>query len=328
MKKVVIMKLKEALLKSLANINKPADYMTVYNHVIEKGYFNFGNSKTPESSVSAQLGQFIRDGDARVNRIKVNGSYAYYLTENENNIEIDALTDDSKNSSMTINIDKSYKERDLHKLLSSYLKITDVNSKTIFHEQSNGSDGNQTWTHPDMIGIKFLNLKSQASQAFLKSINRLDTFRLSSYELKREINNDVDLKKAYFQAVSNSSWANFGYLVAFEFSSSLTEEIERLNQSFGIGVIKLDAHPYQSKVMFPAKYRNLDFKTIDKLCKMNKDFESFIFQAEKLMTAEEKYFNSTKKELEEFCDDYFASDNDAEIEKYCHEKSIPIELEN
>jgi hypothetical protein len=174
-----------------------------------------------------------------------------------------------------------------------------------------------------MIGIKFLNLQTKASQNFLKSINRVDTFKLSSYELKKEINSDSELKKAFFQAVSNSSWANFGYLVAFEFSDSLIDEMQRLNQSFGIGIIELNANPYQSKVLFPAKIRNLDFKTIDKLCKINNEFEKFIEQTEKLMTAEDRYYKSTEKELDEFCDDYFA--NDSEIEKYCKDYYIPIE---
>ena len=209
--------------------------------------------------------------------------------------------------------------------MSSYLKNTDTYSKTIFHEQSNGKDSNQIWTHPDMVGIKFLNLQTKASQNFLKSINRVDTFKLSSYELKREINSDSELKKAFFQAVSNSSWANYGYLVAFEFSDSLNEEMARLNQSFGIGIIELNANPYQSKVLYPSVFRDLDFKTIDKLCKMNKEFEKFIEQTEKLMTASEKYVSGAEKELDEFCDDYFA--NDTEVENYCKEKHIPTNEE-
>jgi hypothetical protein len=143
--------------------------------------------------------------------------------------------------------------------------------------------------------------------------------------LKREINSDSELKKAFFQAVSNSSWANYGYLVAFEIGDSLMEEMERLNQSFGIGVIELNANPYQSKILFTPKYKDLDFKTIDKLCKINKEFEKFIEQTEKLMTAEERYSKATEKELEEFCDSYFMSDT--EIERYCKEKNIPLELE-
>ena len=319
------MTLKEAVLKGLEDINGLTNNVEVCNHIIERNYYDFGAAKTPTSTVSALLGDFIRNGDTRVKRIKQQGgTYSYYLTKNEQNIAIDVLSGETeipatlpKNRAET----KTYQERDLHKLLSSYLKNTGNYSKTIFHEQSNGKDSNQIWTHPDMVGIKFLNLQTKASQNFLKSINRVDTFKMSSYELKKEINSDSELKKAFFQAVSNSSWANYGYLVAIEFSDSLNEEMARLNQSFGIGIIELNANPYQSKILFPAIYRDLDFKTIDKLCKMNNEFNRFIEQTEKLMTANEKYVSGAEKELDEFCDTYFS--NDTEIGKYCLEKHIP-----
>lgn len=319
------MTLKEAVLKSLEDIKDITNYLAVLNHINEKNYYDFGVAKTPGSTISAILGDFIRNGDTRVKRLKQNGAtYSYYLTKNEHNIGIDVLSGDTlilPIKPAKSNKIKTYEERDLHKLLSSYLKNTDTYSKTIFHEQSNGKDNNQIWTHPDMIGIKFLNLQTKASQNFLKSINRVDTFKLTSYELKREINSDSELKKAFFQAVSNSSWANYGYLVAFEFSDSLNEEMARLNQSFGIGIIELNANPYQSKVLYPSVFRDLDFKTIDKLCKMNKEFEKFIEQTEKLMTASEKYVSGAEKELDEFCDRYFA--NDTEVENYCEERYIP-----
>jgi len=325
-KLIIIMTIKEAILKSLDDIKGLTNYLEVFNHIVAKEYYDFGTAKTPASTISALLGDFIRTGDTRVKRIKQEGgNYSYYLTKNEQNISVEILSGDTE-TSIVKKVDKikSYEERDLHKLLSSYLKNTDIYSKTIFHEQSKTSgDNNQIWTHPDMVGIKFLKLQTVISQNFLKSINRVDTFKLSSYEIKKEINSDSELKKAFFQAVSNSSWANFGYLVAFEFSDSLLEEIERLNQSFGIGVILLNANPYQSKVLFQPKYRDLDFKTIDKLCKINKEFEKFIEQTEKLMTAEDRYYKSTEKELDEFCDNYFA--NDTEIEKYCKEKYIPFD---
>src|SRR5690554_6775423 len=319
------MTIKEAILKSLDDINGLTNYLEVYNHIVAQNYYVFGTAKTPASTVSALLGDFIRNGDTRVKRIKQeSGFYAYYLTKNEQDIGIEILSGSTEtNIVKTPKVKvKSYEERDLHILLSSYLKNTKIYSKTIFHEQSKyGKDNNQIWTHPDMVGIKFLNLQTKVSQNFLKSINRVDTFKLSSYELKREINSDSELKKAFFQAVSNSSWANYGYLVAFEFSDSLNEEMARLSQSFGIGIIELNANPYQSKVLFPAVYRDLDFKTIDKLCKMNKEFEKFIEQTEKLMTASEKYVSGAEKELDEFCDGYFA--NDTEVESYCRDKHIP-----
>jgi hypothetical protein len=174
-----------------------------------------------------------------------------------------------------------------------------------------------------MVGIKFLKLSSKINSAFMKALNKKDAFKITSYELKKEINTDYELKKSYFQAVSNSSWANYGYLVAFDISHSLIDEIERLNQSFGIGVIELNANPYESKMLFPSKYKELDFKTIDKLCKINTSFESFVEITEKLLTAQERYQKSIEKELRDSCDTIFK--DDAEIKNYCQEKNIPLE---
>jgi hypothetical protein len=313
------MKIKEAILKGLEDLKEPKGSYELTEYILKKEYCKF-DTKTPHGTVSAQCGDFIRSRDTRVKRIKEKGQYLYYLAKNESNFEIDKLTttEVKKNGK-----ENTFEERDLHKLLSTYLKSTGIYSKTVYHEQSNRKEDNQIWTHPDMVGIYLLNLKDKISQNFLNAINKIDTFKISSYELKKEINNDSELKKAYFQAVSNSSWANYGYLVAFEISNSLTEEIERLNQSFGIGVIELNANPYQSKILFQAKCRTLDFKTIDKLCKMNDDFKQFIEQTEKLLTAEEPYYKAMEKELNESCDTYF--ENDTDIEKYCKEKNIPIE---
>ncbi len=323
------MTLKEAVLKSLEEINDIANHLTVLDHINNHHYYDFGAGKTPAQTISAVLGDFIRNNDTRVKRIKrQGGTYAYYLTKNEQNIPLEVLSEEIEKhiSSPKLEKARNFEERDLHKLLSTYLKNSSIYSKTIFHEVSTyGKDSNQIWTHPDMVGIKFLNLQSKASQSFLKSVNSVDSFRLYSYELKREINSDSELKKAFFQAVSNSSWANYGYLVALEISDNLYDEVERLNQSFGIGVIELSSNPYRSRLLFSAKLKELDFKTIDKLCKINKDFERFIEQVEKLMTAEERYYKSTEKELHEYCDSYFS--NDSEIEKYCKEKLIPYEVQ-
>jgi hypothetical protein len=322
------MTIKEAIIQSLDDIKSLANYQDIYKHILAKGYVVFNkDAKTPDSTVSALLGDFIRNGDSRVKRVKkAGGVYSYYLTKHEQLIGTDILNQEpvTKVSKPTTKA-KVYEERDLHKLLSSYLKSTDIYSKTIFHETSNGKDRNQIWTHPDMVGIKFLKLQTKTSQNFMKAINQVDTFKLSSYEIKREINNDSELKAAFFQAVSNSSWANYGYLVAFEFSDTLIEEIERLNQSFGIGVIELHANTYRSRVMFSPKYRAIDFKTMDKLCKMNKEFDKFIEHTEKLMTATEKYFDDAEKGFDDFCDPYFK--NDTEMKKYCLDKNIPWDNE-
>lgn len=88
-----------------------------------------------------------------------------------------------------------------------------------------------------------------------------------------------NLREYYFQAVSNSSWANEGYLVALEYDEdeSFMSEVKRLNNAFGIGIIQLNAQNIsQSEVLFSAKRKSsLDWDTIDRLVE-NSDFKEFI----------------------------------------------------
>ncbi|MEA1973094.1 MAG: hypothetical protein U9N34_07375 [Candidatus Cloacimonadota bacterium] len=318
------MTIKEAILKSFEDLSKPTNYKEIFEHIVKNNYYDFGKSKTPALTISGQLTSFIQKGDKRIKRAKnANGSFSYYLAKYEvkYNFSENLIEENENKENIVI---KTYNERDLHLLLSTYLNNEFVHSKTIFHEHSkNIKNSHQKWIHPDMVGIKFLHLKAKESQSFLKAVNQADTFKISSYELKKEINTDYELKKSYFQAVSNSSWSNYGYLVAFAISDSLDEEMARLNQSFGIGIIELKSNPFESKILYPSTYRELDFNTIDKLCILNSDFSKFIEKIEILITAQNKYYNSIKKEFEEFCDIYFI--NDADIEKYCMGKNIPIE---
>ncbi|MCK5809025.1 hypothetical protein KAH37_08585, partial [bacterium] len=85
------------------------------------------------------------------------------------------------------------------------------------------------------------------------------------------------------------------------------------------------ANPYESEILFPAKSKKLDFKTIDKLCEINRDFAHFISQTDNILKAPDDYIEAAQKQFESFCDKYFMTDS--EIEKYCKEKKIPIENE-
>jgi len=314
------MTIKDAILKSLEDIKILSNHSVVTQHIIDNSYYDFSNALTPKDTVSAQLGDFIRKGDSRVQRIMQKGAtYSYYLTKYESLIKNDQLEESGITGKTTE--PKSYTERSLHKLLASYLKSTGINSKTIFHEKSNTKDSNQVWTHPDMVGIDFLKLKSSYSQNFLKLVNKGDTFKLQSFELKRVINTDNELKQAYFQAVSNSSWANYGYLVALKFEDRLKDEMYRLNQSFGIGIIELDSNPYLSKIIYPARFKEIDFNTLDKLCVMNPEFGKFIEHVDKLISVDERYYNASEKEFDNYCDTVF--ENDTELEEYCKDNNIP-----
>lgn len=319
------MTIKEAILKVLEEQKSTLTYMEVHDKINEHNYIDWSNAKTPSDTIAAQLGHFIRQNDTRVKRVKGKKGFEYYLSKYENELNLFEIIE-KDTVTKKVKKPKVYQERDLHRLLSSYLKSQDTYSKTIFHEKSaNSRDDHQKWIHPDMIGINFLNLKNKSSNSLMKVINKSDAFNLISYEIKKEIKSDYELKKCFFQAVSNSSWANYGYLVAFDISKNLLDEMERLSQSFGIGIIELSANPYESKILFSANLKELDYKTIDKLCEINKDFEKFIKQTEAMLTAPDEYFKGTQKVFEEFCDTYFETDSD--IEKYCKENNIPFEEE-
>ena len=312
-----MMTIKEAILQTLDDLQKPSTPKEIYGNII-----NF-NDKYEQKQISDAVWNLAKK-DNRVKRIKGNGNYyLYYLSKYEQDINFDNNANQDDKTQKT-KIQHSYNERDLHKLLSSYLKNKNIYSKTILHEESkNSKDDHQKWIHPDMIGIEFLNLTSKVNKAFMKILNKADTFKITSYEIKKEINTDYELKKSYFQAVSNSSWANYGYLVALEISDNLKDEMERLNQSFDIGIIELKSNPYESRILFQAKFKELDFKTIDKLCKVNEKYEKFIELTERILTIDERNYKSIENELNQFCDDYFVSDS--EIEQYCKEKFIPYD---
>ena len=113
--------------------------------------------------------------------------------------------------------------------------------------------------------------------------------RLYSFELKRELN-FTNLREAFFQAVSNSSWAHEGYLCAAEISEDddFLSEIKRLSNSFGIGLIHLDiTDPDSSRIIYPAKSKdNLDWESMNKLC-INTDFQEFLKRIKNDLTINE-----------------------------------------
>ncbi|MBD3766005.1 MAG: HrgA protein [Rhodobacterales bacterium] len=79
--------------------------------------------------------------------------------------------------------------------------------------------------------------------------------------------------------VSNSSWANFGYLVAAEIGGTDTlKELRMLFAAHGIGFIKLDVdNPAESQVLIPARERDeIDWDMANRLAIENKDFLEYV----------------------------------------------------
>jgi hypothetical protein len=178
---------------------------------------------------------------------------------------------------------KKFHERDLHPLLVAYVYGDShfrANIKTIFHENSlKNQKGQNEWLHPDLVGVYFPFRDYKSETLDIQNHLSISSIKLFSFELKVYVN-FLNLRQVYFQAVSNSSWANEGYLVTLDLDDdpALRDEIRRLNNAFGIGLIKLNAENiYESEILFPARTNTaIDWDTVNRLATENTNFNTFL----------------------------------------------------
>jgi hypothetical protein len=172
-------------------------------------------------------------------------------------------------------------EHALYPMLSQYLwEEFGVYSKRIDEKKSSnkrGPNGNR-WLYPDVVGME--DLGAEWHQEVRDCVNQYadKRTRLWSFEAKLLINRS-NARECFFQAVSNSSWANFGYLVAAEIEGQDTlKELRMLFAAHGIGLIKLDTeNPVDSQVLIPARERDeIDWDMANRLATENKDFLGFV----------------------------------------------------
>ena len=147
-------------------------------------------------------------------------------------------------------------EQQLYPLLVEYLKselslfcqrIDEKRSKNL-----RGNGGNQ-WLHPDIVAMQPVDrgwndlVRTCVQQGGGQSV------RLWSFEVKKELNSS-NVRKSFFQAVSNSSWANEGYLVTTLLNdNNVEQELRMLSALHGIGVILLNSeNPSESEILLPA----------------------------------------------------------------------------
>ncbi len=271
----------------LKGSSQPLIYQEIWNQGVDKGLADKirTKGKTPWQSLGAQLYVDVRDNEESL-FIKVGKRPArFFLKEREKELQPDSVEKIEKEEAKQKEKKTAYLERALHPLLTyfAYANPTfnrgrSILTKTISHEKSRRSGYNE-WIHPDIVGF-YLPLDDWRPDVI--EFNRLsdnNSLRLFSFELKRILNKG-NYREAYFQAVSNSSWAHEGYLVAAEIlqDDDFLAELERLASSFGIGIIHLDPSDIDSSsILYPARGRDiLDWETINKLCEQNTDFERFL----------------------------------------------------
>ncbi|WP_240451737.1 hypothetical protein [Helicobacter sp. L8] len=156
-----------------------------------------------------------------------------------------------------------------------------AHTKTIYHEKAlKGTKGKNSWLYPDMVGASFAYQNFEPTlRKFVEHFSSLP-LKLFSFELKKEITLGT-CREYYFQAISNSSWAHEGYLVAEKINTAdndLMELLKRLHASFGIGVVLLNVPDIpKSQVLLNAKSKeNLDHAMLGELSQNSPDFKDFL----------------------------------------------------
>ncbi|MGL2716680.1 hypothetical protein ACQJ79_01860 [Helicobacter pylori] len=278
--------------KVLEQAERPLSKEEIFERACEMGLDKERPSigRTPWSTIGSDLG---KDKKQFYVARKEKGTHFYWLKSREREFPPqetpDAKEEDDEQIECSDAAEKqkiSLKEKNLHPLLVKFLyENPDFNlqCKTIYHEKcKKTSAGKALWNYPDIVGVYFPYNKyfpyDKYQKETLEFLQHTDQKRhkLFSFELKIRINLS-NLKASYFQAVSNSSWANEGYLVVFILDDEVLNELRRLNQSFGIGVIKLESEISNSKILLPAKERDVDIPTLNMLVEQSpEDFKPFM----------------------------------------------------
>lgn len=267
--------------------SKPLTFQEIWQIGKDKGLVNKikTTGKTPWQSLGAQLYVDVRDNKDSL-FIKVGKRPArFFLNNRAADLNQDIVKDIENEETKKKEKNTEYSERDLHPLLTYFVYANttfnrgrSILTKTINHEKSKRS-GYNSWIYPDIVGF-YLPIEDWLPEVI--EFNRMsdnNSIRLFSFELKKSLTK-VNYRESYFQAVSNSSWAHEGYLVAADIlqDDDFLSELERLSSSFGIGIIHLDLKDIDSSsILYPARSRDfLDWETINKLCEQNTDFKKFL----------------------------------------------------
>ncbi|MFP6173219.1 HTH domain-containing protein [Helicobacter pylori] len=328
---------RELAKKVLEQAERPLSVKEIWERACEMGLDKECNrGKILPHSLGSQLGEHDISKEKKQFYVarKEGGAFFYWLKSREREFPpqetSNAEDDEQSECSGTAKKQKnSFHERVLHPLLVKFLD-TDPNfkllCKTIRHEEcKKGKGGECKWNYPDIVGVYFpynkyfpYNGYKEETLKFLHHTGQ-KRHKLFSFELKKELSLS-NLKESYFQAVSNSTWANEGYLVVFEeVEDKVLGELRRLNQSFGIGVIKLESEISNSKILLPAKEREIDIPTLNMLIEQSpKDFKPFMANINKQIEA------GFDKQID--MNDFFKELlGDEAIQKYIKDKGIKAE---
>ncbi len=184
----------------------------------------------------------------------------------------------SNNIEEKITRKNNQREKELYPILAQFCKSKNINTLRIDEKKSkNDLKGRNIWLYADVVGYEDLttNFNDKARECLVEYADERSC--LYSFEVKDGRIEMKNLRESFFQAVSNSSWANYSYLVAEEIADNVIEELQLLCSSFNIGFIQLDKEdPAESQIIIKAPKTPLDWDMINRIATVNKDFQKYL----------------------------------------------------
>ncbi len=170
-------------------------------------------------------------------------------------------------------------EHELYPILRDFL-FSERRIRSMRIDEKKGRNqirGGNKWLYPDLVGMENLSERWNEQIKQCTGAYPVTRSKLWSFEVKKEINRS-NVREAFFQAVSNSSWANLGYLVVGNSIDEVKKELDMLANLHGIGCIQLDIeNPSESDIRIPAKERDrIDWDVANRLAEENKDFLKYV----------------------------------------------------
>ena len=171
------------------------------------------------------------------------------------------------------------------------------------HKKGGGEKGTNKWLHPDVVAMEVLGKDWERVISECVKHNADKKVRLWSFEVKILINRS-NVREVFFQTVSNSSWANYAYLVAETIEGIGTlKELRMLGSLHGVGLIRLNKdEPTESDVLIPARKMEVDWDAASRLAKENKDFCLYIEKINdfhKLGKTDKRNWDGTEGDIED-----------------------------
>lgn len=201
-----------------------------------------------------------------------------YYTDNIEEDMSEEIEEETSATPAEASATPNFLEQDLYEPIIHFLRENQefcVYSKRINERKSSNTQGRKgnRWLHPDIVGIEPL------CEGWRDDVKKMTPFEkkahLWSFEVKRKVNRS-NLREYFFQTVSNSGWANFGYLVAV-IDTELIDELKLLSSLYGIGVIHFDPeNEDESKILIPATRKSVHWGMAHRLAQVNPHFADYL----------------------------------------------------